>query len=554
MVALDCHAILHEIDHELVPKVKSLCRLTEEASYRASQSCASIQILVKEQSRIKELLSILSQIRNVQSSLSKLSMPSIDEDCIVSCAVALNGAGQTVVNAYECRYGHKIDGEVDAARSKALGILQRRTNMLFEEIAIDVGKRDGLYQILDLFDKIGAVEEGEHLVSQLFAHQYKKNIVDRTNLLANVQFPFNARLSLILESFSDISNWCNDNLVRFPVVRESMADEVSSYICGVIDRFRNDILSTDNLSDPRLLDLALTEAVSLIRLSLAFVLQYRAVLSVMYGSSLADDVLGRASVQDSMIKLVGVYSERENQYFKLAISAVIQNGKSESIFEDMLFVSSKSVRRCISTLHLDSIEESLKHYLSFLEADAIAILHRISDRTKLLNSISTLSVLLDSSITKFESDIQSLKNNIWCNSGFEAVNTTSLNLILRNVRRFLDIVEQQLQSTIQKYMQVDKVFLSTLSLAATKYLESDIDSDHFIDILSSSVNKLASGMSQESLKRMYIAVSRIVCDHFSSSVNKHISVSDICTIRSFFSEQTDSLSDLYFDQLLSECE
>lgn len=553
MYSLESRAIVHCIDYDIVPKVETLCRLTEQAAERATSSGSAIQLLTVEQNRISELLSLLGHIKHIQTALSKLSVPNLDDQTVIECAALLNSVGPVALQAYEIRYGQSIGEEVREAKGNALSLLSNKLTRLFEGKLEETGKAD-LPPLLESFKLIGAVEEGQRLAANLFACQFKTDLDQRSALLANVQFPFNARLSMIFDLISDVVQWNTEHLSSFPAINEPLLKESSSLASDVLDQYIDGVLGSSGLTDLRLLDLALTEAVSLVRQSLAFKMRHRHIFDSMQDS---EGTFTGCPINSSLARFLVKYAEREKQYFKLASTAAIKIAKDEGVFEDAVFIATKAVRRCISTMDIDSIDGILAFYLQLANSELIAIFKKLGERNKVLNCMATYSTMLENSVERLESDVADLQDDFWSSKGALTVSTATIRSHLRDIRRLSDSIESQLSTALVKQFTENKQFAEKLDHVVASLLDSFADKESVVDAMSTAIVSCCKGLGPETMRRVYSVVAQLLCDALKSKMNQigtgSLNFGALMAIRSLFAENTDDSTNEYFSPYLSDC-
>lgn len=545
MLSNESGTIGHAIDYDIVPKVESLCKLTQQAAVRADTSASAIRCLTVEQSRINQLQILLGHIKQIQTALSKLSVPNLNDKTIIECAALLNSVGDLAVKAYEIRYGQCVSEQVKEAKQNALNILSCKLSSLFDG-QVDVEARNKqLPSLLESFILIGAEDDGQQRLADLLITQFRSDLVERTKLLANVQFPFNARLSMIFDLMSNIVQWNETHLSVNSKVNSTLLEESSSLAADVLDKYREEVLGSSNLTDLRLLDLALTEAVSLIRLFLAFFIQFKSTLRA------REDCFDGSS---SLARFVGKYLEREKEYFSMACTASISLAKDEVAFEDAIFIATKVVRRGISTMDVETIVNLLESYNKFASTDLIAVFKKLGERAIILNCMATYSTLLEKSVERLESDIESLTDNFWSSKSSMTVSTVAIRSQLRDLRRLSDSIESQLTTALSKQLKDSKQCIEKLELAAAFIYKEDIEEEYILDLLSSAILSCSSGLDIEVMRRVYTVGAQLFIQFLSDTLQKNpkpeINTTIIRAVMIFFGDQSDNCTDEYFSPFM----
>lgn len=548
--SLDGRAIVHTIDSGLAPKVETLCKLTQQCSVRAAESGSAITLLSTEQSRISELLTLFGHIKHIQTALSKLSIPCIDDQTVIECAALLNSVGHLALEAYEIRYGQDVKKDAQETKERALSILNCKLRSLFDGPDEAVQKAE-LRNVIESYKLIGAAEDGQKLTADLLLCQFRSILKEKSALLANVQFPFNARLSMIFDYMSLMIEWNIENLPECHSVNAPLLEESSALASDVLDQFGDGVLSAAGLTDLRLLDLALTEAVSLLRQSLAFKIRYMDTINCNFHQN--SPSFGELSLNAALSRLMIRYVDREQLYFKLASSAAMQIAKDDALFDDVIFIATKAVRRCISTMNVESIESLLSSYNQLAGTELIDIIRKMGNRTAVLNTMAIYSSLLETSVQKLESDIISLRDDFWSSKNKQVITTSAVQSNLMDIRRISDNIENQLNSALTKQFKENKLFMEKMEKIFGQMSDELVDKEALVDALSTAVTQSCSNLKSETIKRVYFVVAQIFCEQISKLVKTggtYINMRAVMKFDSYFGEMTDNASNDLFMSLV----
>lgn len=517
----------------LRPAARHLLLVTGEASDRATVISARLSRLDAEHKRILLLKGLLKDMRTIQAVLGRGA--SATDDGFIEEALMLAAVSQEAILAYEERYGSgTARGDFERILKCAQEQLFSRLALLFEDDQdaqqqLDEVRLQALVEVLTGLKRLGAGEEGWARYGELLRGRFRVSVDRSLQELKNVQLPYAGRLALLFDSASGLLAWNFANLLEtsdvMSICNDPILMEAADKASSVVNSFLKTILgSREHLdSDLRLLDLALIEAVSLLRQLLAFHRRHD---------------LQAVSPKMALIEeqVVEQYRLLEISYLQKAIERAMasmepnrQGPTSTMLVQDIIFLGQKVVRRAMGGLETGTIKAVMLELHRLLSEAVLPIIgRRISaDKALFCNFLSSCSVLLESLASRLEEELLELEGELWAARILtDSSRPMNPRYEVADFRRLSDVLEGQLQAVLLSHILAGRPFsdhmAASVQLTDRLFLHFDeMDeelSDSKAEIVFASAEKavaLAStGLIPDVTRRVWLAAAAHIVDHW----------------------------------------